>query len=297
MFGILKYEGIKKYYPRLPLHEKLKAYIVLCRPFTLVSPLLAGLIGTLIPVQEISFTHIKIAIYVGVTLALAQACGQIVNQYVDSDLDKIVKPYRPIPSGKVDRDEAIGIAWLLAIFSVARSYTISIVFGLVVSILIFFAVYYSLSPFSPRRINPFLNVGWIAFSRGFIPFVAVWSIYGNIFDSLRYALLAFVWVFAYQGTKDIPDVEGDKKYGIKTIPGEYGLNRFLDYMIVVTLIFYGLVSIFKVYTLIALLPLSLAICFYMDKQIQGMENNISWICFYLGLGLIYVLAFVGEHYV
>jgi len=291
----LNYEGIRKGYPRLRRQfGKLAAYIQLCRVFTLMAPLLAGIFGVLTPVKEITFQHLYTAIYVGITLALAQATGQVLNQYADVELDKIIKGYRPIPSGLVSREEALGISWLLAIFAVGRAFTISTFFGLVVLTCLFFAVFYSLLPFSPRKIHPLANVSWMAFSRGFLPMFAVWSVFGTLDYAWIYSVLAFIWVMGFQSSKDVPDVDGDNKFGIKTIPESYGLKGLVVSMAICTII-YGVTSLyFKRYVMLSILPLGALAIFTTNKQSRLTENTYSWTSFYVGLGLIYVLMFLNE---
>jgi 4-hydroxybenzoate polyprenyltransferase len=127
--------GIKKRYPHLEKRfGKLTAYFQLIRPFTLMAPLLAGFFGVLSIV-----TDFYLAIYVGLTLAACQAVGQIINQYCDIELDKIIKPYRPLPAGVLTKEEALGAAWLLAIAAIARAFTVNIQFGLGIITLFFIA--------------------------------------------------------------------------------------------------------------------------------------------------------------
>jgi len=289
----LNYEGIRKGYPRLRRRfGKLVGYVQLCRLFTLMAPLLAGIFGVLTPVKDITFQHLYTAIYVGITLALAQATGQVLNQYADAELDKIIKNYRPIPSGLVNREEALGLSWLLAIFAVGRAFTISTFFGLVVLTLIFFAVFYSLAPLSPRKIHPLANVAWMALSRGFVPMFAVWSVYGDLDKAWTYSLLAFIWVLGFQSSKDVPDIEGDKKFGIKTIPANYGL-RGLVFSMIICSILYGIVALYYGEQIMLLvLPLATLAILTTHKQSSLTENTWSWSAFYVGLGLIYVLMFI-----
>jgi len=287
--------GVVKGYPRLRKRfGKLMGYIQLVRPFTLVAPLLAGIFGVLSPVTEITFSHITTAIFVGVTLALAQGSGQCINQFADVELDRIVKPHRPIPSGLVSREEALGVSWLLAMFTVGRAFTISTFFGLTVLVLLFFAVFYSLAPFSPRRIHPVLNTGWMALSRGFIPMLAVWSVYGDLSKAWQYSILAFLWVMGFQSTKDVPDSEGDKKFGVKTIPNSYGLKGQVVVMTICTAFYTLLVIVFHVYIMVLIVPLAVLGILTIRKQAQLIENTIAWGTFYSGLGLIYILMFIGS---
>lgn len=291
----LRYEGVKKGYPRLRKRfGKLVGYVQLCRPFTLLAPLMAGLFGVLSPVRDLSLSHLITAAYVGITLAFSQAVGQCLNQYADVELDKIVKPYRPLPLGVISREEALGLSWLLAIFAMGRAFTISTFFGLVILTLLFFAVFYSMLPLSPRKLHPLVNTGWLAVSRGFLPMLAVWSIYGDLSRAFHYSIFAFLWVMGFQSTKDVPDAEGDKKFGIQTIPNSYGLKGLAAILITCTVLYASLAICLRKYLLLSVLPLALLAVLTIKRQTEMVENTIAWCCFYLGLGLIYVLMFLSE---
>jgi 4-hydroxybenzoate polyprenyltransferase len=286
----IKYEGIEKGYPRLPLHRRLRGYIQLLRPFTLLPPLIAGIFLTLAPIKIIDFETLKIGIYVGITLALIQSVGQIINQCVDVELDKLIKKYRPIPSGVIDKDEAMGFAWILSIIAIGRSFTISVLFGIFALILLFFAVFYSLKPFSPRK-HAFASLTWQSFSRGFIPPIMCMSIFGSIYDALIYSIIAFIWAFGWQGSKDITDIEGDKKFGISTVANTYGIKVLKMLSIISTIIFTILVIYLN--KLLFLIVSVLGICGIInyEKKSKYTENTISWAVFYSGLGLIFLITY------
>lgn len=292
----LRSRGIIRGYPWLSRRfGRLPAYIALLRPFTLVAPLVAGVIGVMTPIRQITFNNIETAVYIGITLALCQGAGQCLNQYADAELDKQIKPYRPIPSGLVSREEALGLSWLLAIFAVGRAFTIGTFFGLMVLVLLFFAVFYSLAPFSPRKIDPFINTAWMAVSRGFIPMYTVWSIYGDTGTGLRYAVLAFLWVMGFQASKDVPDIEGDRRFGIKTVPNVYGVRGLIFTMGVCTTVYTAMAAYFGLYPMLLVLPLAAVAMFTTNKKSGLTENTLSWTCFYLGLAGIYILMFLSFH--
>lgn len=260
------------------------------RPFTLLPPLLSGLLGVLAPVKEITLSHIFTAIYIGVTLALLQGCGQCLNQYADVEIDRLSRPYRPLPSGNVSREEALGFSWLLAIFAIGRAFTVTVTFGLYALILLFFSVFYSLSPFSPRRIHPIVNVAWMAVSRGLIPFLAVLTVYGTFEEAIKWGVFGFLWVLAYQSSKDIHDIEADRKFNIKTIPNSYGIKGYRIYMLIVTIIMWIYSALYLPITFY-LLPISIIAVIGTNKKVDGLENDLSWCSFYLGLGLSYLILF------
>lgn len=268
---------------------KLVNYITLMRPFTLLAPFFAGFFGVLAVVNDV-----YVAISAGCALMFAQTCGQIVNQYADIELDKIVKPHRPLPSGKISPEEAIGLAWLSALLAVLVAFLINTIFGFFVILLLFFAVFYSLPPFSPRKINCFLNITWISASRGLIPMLAIWSFCG-IEDGVKYAIYAFLWCLALQPTKDIGDIEGDRRFGVKTIVVEYGLTNFMIYVVVMFAIIYIYAFLFLP-LMLTMIPFSVVAVLGLRRKVRGVENNLAWVMFYIGLIYIYICMFLTEYF-
>jgi len=287
----VKIGGIKEAYPRIPLHIKLRSYIQLIRPFTLLAPIVAGFLLTIAPVEIITWQHVRDAIYVGVTLALLQAAGQAINQAVDADIDILAKPYRPIPRGYVDPDEALGLGLLLMLGGIGRAFTLNITFGIIASIIAFFSAFYSLRPLSPRRVNPILNVLWQAIPRGMLSVIAAMSIYGSLELGLKYGFAGLLWVMAFQPTKDIPDAEIDRLYGIKTIPNTYGIKGLRIWMTAVTLWYAAYILAIRSYTLLLTLPMAVAIILWFDRKVRLLENNLGWVLFYTGLALLFLLVF------
>jgi len=251
------------------------------------------MIGVLVPVSQLSFNHIINAIYVGVTLALCQGVGQVINQYADVEIDKMAKPYRPLPAGILTREEALGFGWLLSIFVMGRAFTVSTIFGIAVLVLLFLSVFYSLAPFSPRKVHPILNLAWLSISRGLMPMIAVLTIYGNLGQALPYALLATIWVFGFQATKDIPDVEADKKYGIKTVPNTYGTWGLKTLMLASTAAYVAITITLGKPLMLLTIPLAITAILGLERKTVT-ENTLGWTCFYLGLALQYLLILVGR---
>ena len=54
------------------------------------------------------------------TLAFLNAASNALNQATDVESDKISKPYRPIPRGVVQADEAQSIAYIFYLFALLR---------------------------------------------------------------------------------------------------------------------------------------------------------------------------------
>lgn len=289
--------GIQHVYPRLPLPLKLKSYIAIMRPFTLLPVLIAGIIGGMLPLLANNLDPLPYwndLIFIGVTLALLQAVGQITNQVADVEIDRISKPYRPLVKGLVSREEAMGIAWALAIFGIARAFTLGVLFGLLSSVILIFAVFYNLPP----RVKRFTWVGnlWLGVSRGLLPFLATWCVFGSLLSPAPYVLgiFAFGWVFALNATKDFADIRADREFGIRTLPVRYGIEVAAKIMMLLSVMpfaFLGYALIFAPNFWPLLLTASLLPLVFYGLKFRGpTENSWGWVGFYAGICLIFLLA-------
>jgi len=284
--------SIRDGYKGLPLPEKIRAYIVLLRPFTLIAPAAAGFFGTVAGAGYVDAEVVKIAIYVAVTLVLLQAAGQAINQYMDYELDRVAKPYRPIPRGLVSREEAAGLGVLLTLIAVARGFWVSPLFGTYTTLLAFLSLFYSLPPLSPRRVSAIANTVWVSMARGFVPFLATYSVYGGHAEAFVLAVAPFLWALAFQHLKDVPDVEADRMFSIKTIASTYGMRGVYMWSIAWYAVFTAYILWLGRPALYIMILLGALAIWGIDKQSRLTENTYGWMLFYLGLGLIYLLVFV-----
>ncbi|KAK3446888.1 homogentisate solanesyltransferase, chloroplastic [Eucalyptus grandis] len=156
-----------------------------------------------------------------------------INQIYDIGIDKVNKPYLPIAAG----DLSIQHAWLLVIFFAVTG--LSIVasnFGSFITSLyslgLFLGTIYSVPPFRMKRF-PVAAFLIIATVRGFLLNFGVYhatrAALGLPFEwSLPVAFItSFVTLFALviAITKDLPDVEGDRKFQISTFATKLGVRN------------------------------------------------------------------------
>ncbi len=300
----MKYGGILEGYPRIrERFGQIADYLALVRPFTLLPPFLVGIFGSLLTVQSGAVASIWTIIYISLTLALCQAVGQCINQAVGAEEDLINKPYRPIPSGRIGVKEAYGLGFLLFLFAIGRAFTVNVSFGLGILVLLFFAVFYNLKPIEARK-HLGLNLLWMSLSRGLLPLLVIWSAYADPFVAKPWVLgsIAFLWVVAFQPTKDLPDVEGDTQLDLPTLPVVYGVRKtykwikwvsFTPFVLLTGYLVYGVLPV--AYGLLYLLLVMREIGVRgLSRKINNMENNLGWLMFYLGLGFIYVLSWLAE---
>lgn len=156
-----------------------------------------------------------------------------INQIYDIGIDKVNKPYLPIAAG----DLSIQHAWLLVIFFAVTG--LSIVasnFGSFITSLyslgLFLGTIYSVPPFRMKRF-PVAAFLIIATVRGFLLNFGVYhatrAALGLPFEwsSPVAFITSFVTLFALviAITKDLPDVEGDRKFQISTFATKLGVRN------------------------------------------------------------------------
>jgi geranylgeranylglycerol-phosphate geranylgeranyltransferase len=239
----------KDSYKKAKFAPKVRGVIDLFRPFTLLAPLIGGTAAALMALAidplpqyknlfvgpELSwgypFVYWKfpvVELITGVTaLMLVNAGSNVLNQVYDFKIDKINKPYRPIPSRVISVNEARTIAWVLYLITVWRAATIgSGAFVFLVVVIMLITIFYSMPPIRFKKRLFISNIS-IAFARGMLGFVAGWCIFGDPFNQTPWliGLLMAIYLLGAVTTKDFTDVKGDKKYGMRTLPVVYGKKK------------------------------------------------------------------------
>ncbi|KAB8106059.1 hypothetical protein EE612_040248, partial [Oryza sativa] len=168
-------------------------------------------------------------------VALICGNGYIVgiNQIYDIRIDKVNKPYLPIAAG----DLSVQTAWLLVVLFAAAGFSIVVTnFGPFITSLyclgLFLGTIYSVPPFRLKR-YPVAAFLIIATVRGFLlnfgVYYATRAALGLTFQwsSPVAFITCFVTLFALviAITKDLPDVEGDRKYQISTLATKLGVRN------------------------------------------------------------------------
>ena len=213
---------------RVGLSRKIGAYIEMIRPFTLLAPLFGGLGGSLLALFSTEFEGFEwgTLVYGIATLILLNAASNCMNASYDAHIDKINKPYRPIPKGLISRDEASSLAFALYGIAFIRAIFISIEFWALVMLITGITIYYSMPPIRLKKRLWVSNIS-IAFARGLLGFVAAWSIFGDPLDPTPWVIggIMFIYLVGATTSKDFTDMDGDRAYGMRTLPVVYGPKR------------------------------------------------------------------------
>jgi 4-hydroxybenzoate polyprenyltransferase len=190
-----------------------RTLLELSRPFTLVAPTLA-----IYPALGL------------VMAAMLNAASNALNQIFDLEIDRINKPRRPLPSGRL----TIRDAWIFTLAAygaaLATAWTVSPggrreCFWIVLAAAAI-TVMYSAPPLRTKRLGIWANVT-IAIPRGVLLKVAGWSAVKTIWGVEPWFIGAIFGLFLLGAstTKDFADMEGDAGGGCRTLPLIYGVRQ------------------------------------------------------------------------
>ena len=284
----------------------MRDYLSLTRPGTLIGPALAGLLLPLAALQYHSRFSLEILvaeswriILAMVVLAGANFYSNLLNQAWDGKEDAVNKPDRPIPSGRVSRDQVLGLAGLVVFFVLIAGFLVGPVFQILLFLIILAAYCYSAPPARLKRYLHLNNLS-IATPRGALGVLAAWSVTGSVLDPpiLAFAFILSVLVFGCNPTKDLSDIAGDRAANVRNWATEYGPRLTLIMVSGFTMLS-GLYTLVFVY--LGLLPQGMAAFGFAagagGYAILGMKpdavwkggNHPSWAIFYALLSLAIII--------
>ncbi len=226
--------------------SKAIAYAELLRVHNLIGTALGVLAGA-VALNIIATTPIIVAI---LSACMIAAAGYAINDYFDIEIDKINKPNRPIPSGRVSPREALVLSYTLFIAGVLIALPVGLItalFALMNAILMY---YYSKTL---KRVGLIGNIT-VAFSTSATLFygalaVAEWLGRINIlWKVVPLVLMVFTLTLAREIVKGVEDYIGDSAAGVRTLAVTKGVDFALKVSAILTVIAV-LLGILSYYTL------------------------------------------------
>jgi geranylgeranylglycerol-phosphate geranylgeranyltransferase len=204
--------------------SKIFSIIKLVRPWNFFITFFSIIVAVLISSEE-NFPFwdpekIKIILFAAVSGSFTASAGYVINDYFDLKIDLINRPHRPLPSGALKQSEALVIYLILLAAGLFLAGLINIFSFLVAFLAANLLFLYS---FKLKRVLLLGNF-IIAFLTG-LAFLYGGIAANNIKSAIFPALLAFLINLSREILKDIEDLEGDKKEGIITFPGKYGIQN------------------------------------------------------------------------
>jgi geranylgeranylglycerol-phosphate geranylgeranyltransferase len=194
------------------------AFLTIIRPINCLMATFAVYVATLVAglviIPEFAVLLALLSVF------LICAGGMVINDYFDVEIDKINKPDRPIPSGKISKNVALVYSLILFSSGVAASYFINQPAMYVASAAAFILILYA------AKLKKVLFLGNVAVSA----LVALTFIYGGLIN-MNYipvaslAALAFLANLAREVYKSVDDILGDEENDVASLATKYGVNK------------------------------------------------------------------------
>jgi 4-hydroxybenzoate polyprenyltransferase len=213
----------------------LGALIDLTRPFTLVAPALGFVSGAATAIgafpREPWSAGLVVAPLAGSAMAAVLNAGNnALNQIYDVEIDRVNKPRRPLPGGRLTTRQAWSVTVIAYVLALILAWFVEPggrheCFWLVV-VAVTCTVLYSVPPARTKRLGIWANVT-IAIPRGVLLKVAGWSSVKTIAGVEPWYIGAIFGLFLLGATttKDFADMEGDRRGGCRTLPIQHGVSR------------------------------------------------------------------------
>lgn len=198
-----------------------KAYFELVRIHNVIGSAVSTFMGFAIASGwRIVPQKMVIAIFV---VALIAAAGYVINDVYDIEIDRINKPQRPLPSGKIKVATAKILAILFFVIGIILSLFLNI-YATAVSILTAVSLYLYARNLKREGILGNLVVALTtalsAFYGGLAYFEDSW-----IFRILIPTIYIFFFTLAREFVKGIEDINGDMANGVKTLAVRLGIEK------------------------------------------------------------------------
>jgi geranylgeranylglycerol-phosphate geranylgeranyltransferase len=291
------------------------------RPFTLVAPALGFASGaaTAAGAAPRESWSLDLLLYPCIGLVMAavlNAASNALNQIYDLEIDRINKPKRALPSGRLSHREAwtftlvaygvaLVLAWLVAPGGRHECFWIVVVATVI-------TVLYSAPPFRTKRLGIWANLT-IAIPRGVLLKVAGWSAVKTVVGTEPWFIGSVFGLFLLGAstTKDFADMEGDARGGCRTLPIIYGVRKaawMISPSFILPFIMIAVGTRLRILTGTPALLYALSIvmtiygayvCYLMLRRPEDLaveENHVSWAHMYrmmfvaqVGFALAYLL--------
>lgn len=291
------------------------------RPFTLVAPALGFASGAATAAgafpPEAWRPELVIYPIIGLTMAaVLNAASNALNQIYDLEIDRVNKPKRPLPSGRLDLRAAWIFTWVT--YAIALTLAWFVEPGgrhecfWIVAIATVITFLYSVPPFRTKRLGIWANVT-IAIPRGVLLKVAGWSSVKTVFGLEPWYIGAIFGLFLLGAstTKDFADMEGDARGGCRTLPIIYGVRRaawmispsfVLPFLMISAGAYAGILTghfVLLQALAVIMTAYGLYVCYLMLRRPEDLaveENHVSWAHMYrmmfvaqIGFAVAYLL--------
>ncbi|XP_056694561.1 homogentisate geranylgeranyltransferase, chloroplastic [Spinacia oleracea] len=236
-----------------PLYKQLSVFYRFCRPHTIIGTLIGVTSVSLLPVESIA--DLSLEFIIGLFKALVPSILMNIyvvglNQLYDLHIDKVNKPNLPLASGELPMEAGtriVSICCLLSFGMGIGSQSPPLLIALVTSF--FLGSVYSIDlPLLRWKKQPFLAAACIVIVRAMVVQLAFFIhiqkyVLGRPIILSRSVIFATTFMCFFATVialfKDIPDVDGDKHFGIQSFSVRLGKEKVFWLCIKLLMAAYG----------------------------------------------------------
>lgn len=206
----------------MSLGRKLFAHLETMRPYTLLWCGMVSLAGAVVS-QGMLPSKAALIFFVPI---LGWIAGLYLADYADRDLDRVQKPQRPIPSGRISPRETLVVGAMFAIVGLLLTFFLSLV-NVVLTFVAAGLVYVYARWTKPRGLLGNLTRGLLTLTTFLFGVAAVQPL-----TSLTPGISVLAIIFFLHDTNSniigaMRDVSGDQAAGCQTTPVRYGIKNAL----------------------------------------------------------------------
>ena len=200
------------------------AIFKIIRPINLAITFFSVIIAAVISasISQLNFDVFLISLSVTISFA----AGNIINDIIDFEIDKINRPERILPRGLLSISFVKSFYIVLVLISLFLAAVISVQFLVILISLNLLLLLYSTHLKSVILLSNFI----VAFATAF-PLVLGGLVVNNIEGGLIPAGFAFMTNFIREIIKDVEDIKGDSSEGVKTFPQFVGIKKAITFTI------------------------------------------------------------------
>jgi len=186
------------------------AYLEILRPLNGLISIFAVFVAAML----IGFPISSQLLLAFIVVFLVSGGGMVINDYFDYKIDKINRPRRPIPSGKISRKTALTYSIILFIIANITALFLNLFMFTLVILNTFLVIIYA---WKLKKIVLIGNlcVSWLAASN---------FLFASLLQETITALILLLFLMAFSSNigreiaKSIEDLKGDREMKLKTLP-------------------------------------------------------------------------------
>lgn len=273
-------------------------WLDLARPVTLVPIAAIAVVFGILPIGRVpsldQFLHLLLA---GGMMVVANFCSNLLNQFDPEDLYHPDKQDRPVAAGVVDPGHVLTVAMMGWGAGLALSVVfLPTTFVLVLLAVMCFAWLYSAPPHL-KRYWP-LSMAMIAVPRGGLGILAMWSIYGSVWDVHLWQILVVTVGLTFLGNsaKDIDDAAADAAVGTSTVATLWGDDVCRDVAalgFIWPVLMVALLGLYATNPYLWVTVLFAAVGIYGSRKWSGGKLWRAWYGVYAAIAVLFLLPLVA----